>query len=471
MIDGREIWARRLASNRPAGWGWLLARAAATATMLSLPTASVSHASDPFLRRTATVEVVQQVGPSVVNITTERITQTSSPFGRRSRIDPVFEEFFQNFFESRSRTVQSLGSGVIFDRQGHVLTNEHVIARADRVRVTIADGREFDAELVGADPNNDLAVLKILTEETLPFSPPGTSSDLMVGEPVIAIGNPFGFSNSVTTGVISATNRSVNAEGGRFTFHGLVQTDALINPGNSGGPLLNANGELIGINAAIYAGAQGIGFAIPIDIAIRVIHELLLYGEVHPVWLGLEFQDIDPPLRTVLNLPNGLAGVLVNRLHPNSPASRAGVKRGDIVASLDGRAVKNAQQLFEMLEGMTANQKLQLELYLDGEFREVTATAEELPESMVRNIASRMLGLELRFSEPHRAFEVSDVDPGSAAEALGLRSGDYLLGINGVALGSNEALRRAVTRLRGRARALVVVQRGPGRYHLTLPLF
>jgi serine protease Do len=471
MIDGREIWARRLASNRPAGWGWLLARAAATATMLSLPTASVSHAADPFLRRTATVEVVQKVGPSVVNITTERITQTSSPFGRRSRIDPVFEDFFQNLFESRSRTVQSLGSGVIFDRLGHVLTNEHVIARADRVRVTIADGREFDAELVGADPNNDLAVLKILTEETLPFSPPGTSSDLMVGEPVIAIGNPFGFSNSVTTGVISATNRSVNAQGGRFTFHGLVQTDALINPGNSGGPLLNANGELIGINAAIYAGAQGIGFAIPIDIAIRVIHELLLYGEVHPVWLGLEFQDIDPPLRTVLNLPNGLAGVLVNRLHPNSPASRAGVKRGDIVASLDGRAVKNAQQLFEMLEGMTANQKLQLELYLDGGFREVTATAEELPESMVRNIASRMLGLELRFSEPHRAFEVSDVDPGSAAEALGLRSGDYLLGINGVALGSNEALRRAVARLRGRARALVVVQRGPGRYHLTLPLF
>ncbi len=471
MIDGRDIWARRLASNRPAGSGWLLASAAATAAMLSLTAASVSHAGDPFLRRTATVKVVQQVGPSVVNITTERIIRTSSPFGRHSRIDPVFENFFQNFFESRSRTVQSLGSGVIFDRLGHVLTNEHVIARADRVRVTIADGREFDAELVGADPNNDLAVLKILTQETLPFSPPGTASDLMVGEPVIAIGNPFGFSNSVTTGVISATNRSVHTQGGRFTFHGLLQTDALINPGNSGGPLLNANGELIGINAAIYAGAQGIGFAIPIDIAIRVIHELLLYGEVHPVWLGLEFQDIDPPLRTILNLPNGLAGVLVNRLHPNSPASRAGVKRGDIVASLDGRAVKNAQQLFEMLEGMTANQKLQLELYLDGDFREVTATAEELPESMVRIIASRMLGLELRFSEPHGAFEVSDVDPGSAAETLGLRSGDYLLGINGVALGSNEALRRAVARLRGRARALVVVQRGPGRYHLTLPLF
>lgn len=442
-----------------------------SATIGLFGAAPATHAADPFLRRTATVNVVERVGPSVVNITAERITKTPSPFGRRARIDPSVDHFFRSLFEPRARTVQNLGSGVIFDRQGHVLTNEHVIARADRVRVTIADGREFDAELVGADPNNDLAVLKILTDEELPFSPPGSSGDLMVGEPVIAIGNPFGFSNSVTTGVISATNRSVNAQGSSFTFHGLIQTDTLINPGNSGGPLLNAEGELIGINAAIYAGAQGIGFAIPIDVASRVIHELLLYGEVHPVWLGLEFQDIDPPLRNVLGLPNGLAGVLVNRLHPRSPASRAGVQRGDIVAEVDGHAVKNAQQLFEMLEGMTANQDLRLELYRDGKFRKVTATAEELPQAMVRNIASRMLGLELKLSDTHRAFEVTDVDSGSAAEMLGLRAGDFLIGINGVALASDEDLRRAVARLRGRTRALVVVQRGPGRYHLTLPLF
>ena len=158
-----------------------------------------------------------------------------------SAVDPVFDDFFGNFLQPRSRTVQSLGSGVIFDAAGHVLTNEHVIARADRVRVSIADGREFDAELVGADPNNDIAVLRILTDEPLPFTPPGTSSDLMVGEPVIAIGNPFGFSNSVTTGVISAQDRSVNAAD--HTFHGLLQTDASINPGNSGGPLLNAEGS------------------------------------------------------------------------------------------------------------------------------------------------------------------------------------------------------------------------------------
>jgi serine protease Do len=339
------------------------------------------------------------------------------------------------------------------------------------VRVAIADGREFEAQLVGADMTNDLAVLRIMTEdgEVLPFTKPGTSGDLMVGEPVIAIGNPFGLSNSVTTGVISATGRSVTAQGSP-PIHGLLQTDALINPGNSGGPLLNAEGELIGINTAIYGGGQGIGFAIPIDVAGRVIRELLLYGEVHPVWLGLEFQDIEPTLREVLDLPSGVGGALVSRLQPGSPASRAGMRRGDIVTSLDGRAVQNAQQLFEMLDGMTDGQHLRLELFHDGVFRNVETVAEELPQSMVESIANRLLGLELEYSSSSEAFEIADVISGSAAETLGLRKGDYLIGVNGVELANPADLQRGIARLRGRARALVVVQRGPGRYHLTLPL-
>ena len=435
----------------------------------SLGCSGASRAEDPFLRRTATVDVVEQVGPSVVNITTERVTKTPSPFNPRPGFDPLVDDFFNNFFEPRARTTQSLGSGVIFDREGHVLTNEHVIARADRVRVTIADGREFDAELVGADVNNDLAVLRIQTREKLPFTPPGSSDDLMVGEPVIAIGNPFGFSNSVTTGVISATNRSVSAQG-NLAFHGLLQTDALINPGNSGGPLLNAEGRLIGINASIYNGAQGIGFAIPIDVANRVIRELLLYGEVHPVWLGLEFKDLEPALREVMDLPKGTAGVLVSRLEPGSPASRAGVRRGDIIANVDGRAITSATQLIEMLRPLTAGQRIELELYRDGSFRDVRARAEELPQSRIATILKGRLGLELRRSATVEAFEILEVDPRSAAQALGLRPGDFLLAINGVALVSNDDLRRAVARLRGLGRALVVVRRGPGRYHLTLPL-
>jgi len=429
---------------------------------------SATAEGDPFLRRTAAVEVVEQVGPSVVNITTERITRTGNPFTRGRGFDPRRDDFFRQFYQPRTRRVQHLGSGVIFDGQGHALTNEHVVARASRIRVTIADGREFDAELIGADPKNDLAVLKILTDEALPYVEPGRSDDLMVGEPVIAIGNPFGFSNSVTTGVISAENRSVNAQG--HTFHGLLQTDALINPGNSGGPLLNARGELIGINAAIYSGAQGIGFAIPIDVAKRVIRELLLYGEIHPVWLGLEFQDLDPALKEVMGLPEGFSGALVNRLHPGSPASKAGLRRGDIVASLDGRDVKGAQHLLEMLESMTAGQRIALEIHRDRELRGIEVVAAELPQTMVHGIANRKLGLDVQLSAGLGSFEIEGVEPGSAAAEMGLRAGDHLLGINGVRLQSEEDLRRAVARLRGRDRALIVVQRGPGRYHLTIPL-
>ncbi|MFO0691484.1 MAG: trypsin-like peptidase domain-containing protein [Myxococcota bacterium] len=447
-----------------------VAGACATAILL-LVAASPAPAADPFLRRTATVRVVEKVGPSVVNITTERLQETPSPFStnRQPDIGPLSDDFFQNFFEAGERPTQSLGSGVIFDRNGHVLTNEHVVARADRVAVTLGDGREFDAELVGADPNNDLAVLRILTNEPLPFTPPGESRDLMVGEPVIAIGNPFGFSNSVTTGVLSAVDRSLNARGS-FAFHGLLQTDAAINPGNSGGPLLNAEGELVGINAAIYGGAEGIGFAIPIDVARRVIKELLLYGEVHPVWLGLEFQDLDPELRRVLALPRGVGGALINRLHPDSPAARAGIRRGDLVATLDGRAIRDATQLFEMLEGMTPGQVRVFELFRDGRTRKATVTAEELPQAMVDSIASRKLGLELELVPTIGSFEITHVAPESAAAKLGLRAGDHLLRMNGVTLASREDLRRAVARLRSSPRALIVVQRGPGRYHLTLPL-
>jgi len=427
-----------------------------------------AQAAAPFLRRTAAVEVVEKVGPSVVNITTERVTRTASPFLGRPGFDPFVDEFFGNFFERRPRTVQSLGSGVIIDREGHVLTNEHVIARADRVKIAIADGREFEAELVGADATNDLAVLRIASEEDLPFTPLGRSDDLMVGEPVIAIGNPFGFSNSVTTGVISATDRSVRAES--HTFHGLLQTDALINPGNSGGPLLNAEGDLIGINTAIYGGAQGIGFAIPIGMAERVIRELLLYGEVQPVWLGLEFQDLDPALREVMGLPKGLSGALVNRLHSGGPASKAGIRRGDIIASLDGRSIESAQQLFEMLQGMTAGQRITLEVYRQGRLRRIDAVAEGIPEPIVLGLASRMFGLDLQRARSGDYFEIREVVSGSPAQAMGIRAGDALLDINGVALRRNEDLRRAVARLRGHTRASIVVQRGTGRYRLTIPL-
>jgi serine protease Do len=423
-------------------------------------------AEDPFLRRTTTVRVVEEAGPAVVNITTEHTVQTS-PF-RPFSGDPFFDRFFNDFFEPRMpQTAQNLGSGVVIDAQGHILTNEHVVARANRIRVSLADGREFDARLVGADPNNDIAVLEAETDEKLPWLVPGISSDLMVGEPVIAIGNPFGLSHTVTTGVISAINRSIRTD--ERVYHGFLQIDASINPGNSGGPLINAEGSLVGINTAVYGDAQGIGFAIPIDTARRVVSELIEHGEVSPVWLGLDFQDLDPALREAMNLPPDTSGALVNRVRDQSPAQRAGLRRGDVVTRLQGQPVVSARGFFEHLETATAGQELELTIRRDGPERAVVVRAEEIPDAVVARLLEELTGLALEPSA-RGGFRVRSVRPGSGAHRIGVQQGDLLLGINGRALEDEKALRRAVLRLRGQPRALVVVQRGAGRYHVTLPL-
>ena len=426
-----------------------------------------AQAGDPFLRRTATVRAVEKVGPSVVSITTEQLEEGQNPFSRLLP-GPGSEGYFSDLFEKRAqRSSHDLGSGVIISPNGHVLTNEHVIRRARRVSITLADGRTLGARIVGADPTNDIAVLEVQTEEDLPWIEPGTSSDIMVGEPVIAIGNPFGFSNTVTTGVISATNRSIRT--GQLTFHGFLQTDASINPGNSGGPLVNAEGSLIGINTAIYQGAEGIGFAIPIDVARRVVTELIEHGEVHPVTLGIDFQDLDPALREVMELPNSMTGSLINRVRPGGPADEAGIRRGDILTELDGRDIRSARQIFEMLETTTPQQKLKVQFWRDGKRETATLVAKEIPENVAAEMTSRLIGLSLEWLDGV-GFAISNVRQQSPAAVVGLQSGDLLLAVNGLVLNSDEALRRAILGLRGRERALVVVQRGRGRYHLMIPL-
>jgi S1-C subfamily serine protease len=436
----------------------------ALALVLAAP--SLATAADPFLRRTPTVIAVERVGPSVVNITTERIVNRPNPF-RAFSGDP-FELFFRDFHvPGDSQTVQSLGSGVIIDRPGHVITNEHVIARASRIRVSLGDGREFDATVVGADPNNDIAVLRIETDEELPWIAPGDSSNLLVGEPVIAIGNPFGLSNTVTTGVLSAIDRSVNM--GEHSFHGLLQTDASINPGNSGGPLLNAEGSLIGISAAIFNRAEGIGFAIPIDVAMRVVAELIERGEVQPVWLGLGFQELAPPLREVMQLPGGLTGILLTDVADGSPGASAGLRRGDILTRLDGRPLRSIPELFTMLGPVLVGQDLVFQLWRDSELLDVEVTAEEIPDNLFDELAESVLGMKLEISE-QGGYKVLQVKRGSGAAQIGIEAGDWILGINGQELKSEADFRRSLLDVRGRRRALVVVQRGADRYHVALPL-
>ena len=386
-----------------------LAIVATTAVWWLQPTDG-AIADDPFLRRTPTVRVVEKVGPAVVNLTTERIVQ--NPFARPPLRDPVFQRYFDQFMAPhRSRTVQSLGSGVLIDENGHVLTNEHVIARASAIQASLADGREFEAILVGADPTNDIAVLRIQTDEQLPWIPLGRADDLLVGEPVIAIGNPHGLSNTVTTGVISAIDRSLGVAGDRL--HGLIQTDASINPGNSGGPLLNAEGSPIGINTAVYGG-QGIGFAIPIDTARRVVDELLEHGEVVPVWLGLQFQNLDPSLREVMRLPEGLSGALVSGVRRDSPAGEAGIQRGDIITTFENRPLKEARRFFEMLATVTPDQTLRIEIWRDSTIVEVSVVARKFPDAYVTELAESILGTLL--SEANRpGYRVANVRTDSAA--------------------------------------------------------
>ena len=451
-----ESFPRRL---RPTSVALLLS----IASLLLAP--AIGRAGDPFLRHTVTVQVVRDVGPAVVNITTEQVVQRrTSPFAG----DPFFNPFFRDFFEPRlPQTTENLGSGVVIDEAGHILTNAHVVARANRIQVALADGREFAATLIGADPKNDIAVLKVEGAEQLPWIEMGSSEDLMVGESVIAIGNPFGLSSTVTTGVISALNRSIRSE--QRVYHGFLQTDASINPGNSGGPLLNAEGELVGINTAVYQGAQGIGFAIPIDTAARVVRELIEEGEISPVWLGVEFQELTPELQKAMGLAGTVRGALVNRVRKNGPAANAGVKRGDVVTQLDKRPVGSARGFFEMLETAVDGQELHLTVLREQRSLQIPVRAQEVPEAISQALVEDLLGMELA-PGAKGGYVVRAVRPGSGADRIGMQAGDVVLSIGGRTLLDADSLRRAALDLRGRARAPVVVQRGGGRYHVTVPL-
>src|SRR5438270_1731797 len=265
-------------------------------------------------RRTPLVLAVERARPAVVNINAQEVVRAAAS-------DDPWALFFGGGGRARDQVRTSLGSGFVFNSEGFVLTNYHVVARGSRVQVSFEDGADFTAKVVGTDPGGDLAVLKIESEKKFPAAPLGTSGDLMLGEPTIAIGNPFGLNQSVSAGVISALHRTVNAE--NRSYYDFIQTDASINPGNSGGPLLNADGQVVGVCSAIYANAQGIGFAIPIDRALRVARELQRSGELTDAWWGFEAESLAGDAAAALGAK---AGALVTRIEDGSPAEKAGLR-------------------------------------------------------------------------------------------------------------------------------------------------
>jgi len=283
---------------------------------------------------------VQRASPAVVNIyTTKNVILKQRPI-----LDsPLFQRFFGDLNQPQSRTQTSLGSGVILSSQGYILTNYHVIENADEIEVYLADGKSVSANVLGADPETDLAVLTIEVEN-LPTLVLSDTSALQVGDVVLAIGNPFGFGQTVTQGIISATGRN---RLGINTFENFIQTDAAINPGNSGGALINAHGELVGINTAIFSksgGSQGIGFAIPIGLAVDVMAQIVEHGRVIRGWLGLELQNISPQLAESFGL-EGLSGVLVAGVVRRSPAYSSGIRPGDIILSFDSLKTNDAKNI------------------------------------------------------------------------------------------------------------------------------
>jgi Do/DeqQ family serine protease len=326
-------------------------------SLLLMPAAEcMGHGSN---RETAVVKAVRKISPAVVNISSAvQIRKRTSPFSGFG-FNPFFEEFFKDFFDprfERRREYTSLGSGVIIDgTKGLILTNAHVIQKTGTIKVVLEDEREFEAKIVGTDPDSDLAVLKIDSEQDLPAINMGSSEDLMIGETVIAIGNPFGFSHTVTTGVISALNRSIRAED--RVYHDFIQIDASINPGNSGGPLLNINGDLVGINTAIYAKAQGIGFAIPIGKARKIISDLIQYGEVIQAWIGITVQTIDDKLAGYLKIPVK-KGIIVTSVEPQSPAQNAGLQESDIILSIDRKKINSISDYLSIAKSLEAGNTL-----------------------------------------------------------------------------------------------------------------
>lgn len=383
-------------------------------------------------RVTPVVLATEKVVPAVANIRTERLISQRHDdpfFGSRNEL---LERFFEEFFgQSQKQMVERpLGSGVIIDEEGYIVTNEHVVNRATKIKVRLSDGRDFEATMISSDPISDLAVLKINSPTPLPYAKMGTSKDLLIGETVVALGNPLGLENSVTTGVLSAKNRTITfgSEYGNIKYDGLIQTDALINPGNSGGPLINVNGELIGINTAIVNQAQGIGFAIPVDKVRETLIKLFNFREINKIWFGAQVEEHDDPSK----------GIKVSSVETGSPAYKAQIKVGDYITKIDSKEILDILDFEKCILKKNAGDKLTIIVNRSETEVKLDVTLEKAPMPSVEKLALEKLGLYVQDLTPHLAKQlnlwwvksgvvVSDVQKNSPANTVGIEAGHVIV--------------------------------------------
>jgi len=378
--------------------------------------------------------MLERVTPGVVNIATRSKVVIRNPL----LSDPFFRHFFKLPEQQRERRRQGLGSGVIVDaRKGYIVTNHHVIAKAEDITVTLHDGRSFEAEVIGVDPEADIAVIQIKADKLMHI-PIADSDKLRVGDFVVAIGNPFGLSQTVTSGIISGLGRSGL---GIEAYEDFIQTDASINPGNSGGALVDLRGELVGINTAILGpsgGNIGIGFAIPINMANAIKAQLIKYGEVRRGRLGVVVQDLTPDLAKAFELDR-TTGVVVARVEVGSPAHKAGLKAGDVVISVNGRSVQNSSQMRNVIGLLRVGAEVNLQMVRDGRTRFINAVIAEPKTESIRSkeLSKRLAGAELGEIQEGsllygrvKGVVVLNVETGSAAHRAGLRKGDVIISVN-----------------------------------------
>lgn len=433
----------------------------AVSSHAALPSVDANGQAMPSL-----APMLKTVNPAVVNIATYTTQEVNNPLLN----DPFFRHFFNVPDQPRgpSRQQRSAGSGVIIDAgEGTVITNHHVINGADEIHVVLNDGRNFRAELVGSDPEVDIAVLKIEAKDLVEVKV--TDSELLqVGDFVVAIGNPFGLGQTVTTGIVSALGRTgLGIEG----YEDFIQTDASINPGNSGGALVNLRGELVGVNTAIIApagGNVGIGFAIPVNMAMASINQILEHGEVRRGVIGITLQEVTPELQRAFGLENGQLGVIVASVSEDSEAEKAGLQPGDVIVAIDGKDTFSGGALRNEIGVRTVGDTVEVTFIRDGKRKTVKCKvgSRDAIFGGMGKLHKKLEGAQFEDARNGRGVVVTNIAPGSPAASSGLRKGDLIIGANRVRVDDLKSLNKALKR--SKDSILLHVQRGMGSLYLVI---
>ncbi|PKN84860.1 MAG: peptidase, partial [Deltaproteobacteria bacterium HGW-Deltaproteobacteria-1] len=397
-----------------------------------------------------------------------------SPFGG----SPFGDDFFDRFFGDMPRREfkqRSLGSGFIISNDGYIFTNNHVVEQADTILVKISDGKEYEAKVIGTDANTDIALIKIKPSNSLPIAEIGDSEKVKVGEWVIAIGNPFGLDATVTAGIVSAKGRVIGAG----PYDNFIQTDASINPGNSGGPLFNMEGKVIGINTAIVAQGQGIGFAIPINMAKNILADLKTKGKVTRGWLGISVQDISDDIAKNLNHQNK-GGALVSDVFKGDPADQAGIKVGDIITEINGKPIKDTHELLLTIAALQVGQKMNVKAIRDGKEMTFRVTVAERKDNVA--VASEKsekghFGISVQEITPEIARQlgiksegviITDIQEGSPADEVGMQPQDIIVQVNRVKISSMNDYNREISKAVQKKSVTLLVKRGRASFFVAL---